>query len=545
MSKFFIATLILFFFSFLCFAQENEFRENELIEEELPKDELTEVSLGGTTLLGGVDCFEYYRFGSIEIELQPQKLNFKAGEAIRIQGIVENTNNYPIVQGNLLFQILRETPYSLEYGHDLIDEFFFPEEISLPPNSQKEITLEWKIPEGLSEGRYVLASHFIVAKKMNVSGLSFVENLYGGVTYFNVEANGKGSQVLFQKNTVLINGNPYYFRGFFPQFSKGEEIKIDFSLNNFSDILQEVQLSKKLFRWDNLLEEQKLEEKQETFKIAPKQTKKLRASFSSLNPGVYLFEAIAKTPQSQSILKVRFSIRGENPPGRINFTALNNFPLKNGEPTFFFTCFHSTADLESFEGRVVTELRDHTGQILQSKEYKGVITPQMMAFKQEFTPQVDLDKVTLTSLVYDAEDNLLDKVSLNYNCGLFLTPSKILIEVEDKELKVPTVNLCDLPVEARMSIEVSDSKGELVYFEPSFQGRELKKIIDFKEGETYKIRVISSGLEQVYSFTYPKEAEPPKLLGFLLIGNIVLIIVVIIIVIFVFKKVKRKSQSKK
>lgn len=509
------------------------------------EDEFIPVSIGGLNSSAGANCFDYYKFGSLEIDIQPEKSVYQAGETVKFTGALKNNNDYPVIQGYLLIQIFREAPQTaLTYGNNLIEEFFFPEELALNSKGEKVIKFEWNVPRGITGGSYLLATHFIVSKKMNLSGLSFVDGVYGGIARFQIESGDEISEVIIDRSNIRINGEVFQPRTFIHQFQTGDKIKIDFSLKNLFVKSQDITLSKKLFRWDNLLPEQIMQESVETIGVGSLSSKISSISFADLSAGVYLFEAVAENQGIKSILKVRFAVNGENPPARINFAALNRFPLEKNQSGYIFVCFHSVLDKNDLDGKMILNLKDKDGDIIANAEYQGKITPQMMAVKKDFVPKKEYNELWLDAFIYDKDGKVIDKASFSYNCSQFTEPVKISIKVEDGILKVSPFNLCNSAVSARLAIEVYDGKGEIVYFEPSFYGKEFKKSIEFQEGAAYKINAVSSGVKESISYIHSKKAEEVLLTK--QIKNIFLVLIIVLIagiVIFLIFKKFQKAQK--
>jgi len=495
----------------------------------IEKDEFHTVSIGGINAANGVNCFDYYHFGSIEINLTPKKTFYQPGEIVKVEGVIKNTNNYPIVQGSLLAQIWRENLENPGSGNYLVDEFFALKNIYLAPGGAKDVQFEWLIPAGISAGKYFLTTHFLVAEKLNLSGLSFVEGVYGGITDFTIKEGGGTSEVFFDKSKVFFNGEPYPFRSFIPQVSSEKGIKIDFVLKNLSQYSQEVEISKKLFRWDNLVAEQLQKEEKEKVKIAPKSTKSFSLFFSNLPPDVYILEATAKNAGSKSILKTRFVVQGKNPPARINFFGPGSFPLKKGEQNYIFTCFHSVLDGGIFKGKVVTTLRDETGQPITSLEYSGEITPQIMATKKDFQPEKDYYKVNAETTIFDQNGKIVDKVNLVYSLDQFTDPVDFKIDLEKGKLTVKPLNWKGDLAPAKMAIEVYDQDRNLIFFEPHFTGQEFEKPIKLEGGKNYQINVVSlTGIKKTVTISYPKITSilPILLAVFLAIAIIIGLIII-------------------
>ncbi len=509
------------------------------------EDQFVNISLGGSNENAGARCFDYYKFGSVKIFLHTEKNSYQTGEIVKFSGTLNNENDYPISNGNLYIQILRENGQEkLKYGNNLIDEKFAIENLFLNSKSQKEVNFEWKIPEGMSEGKYALASFFTVAKKMNVSGLSFIDNVYGGITYFDVKNSSSVSEVVIDRTKTTLNGAPFYARMFTPQFEQSEEIKIAYPVKNLSGSVQGLKITEKIYKWDNLLESQLVGEKTESESLPGKETKERSVSYSNLEPGIYLFESKLENAGSQSILKVRFAVSGNNVSGRINFAGVSNFPLEKGQSAHIFSCFHSTSDVTSVNGKVVLNLKNGN-KTIASTDFAGAITPQIMAIKKDFVSQEDYNNLKLETVFYDQNGKIYDRVELDYSCSNFPNAKKINIEIKNGTLSVAPVNACGAPVKTKMAIEMTENNNpKAVLYESSFIGSVYSKKYDFKSGSNYKIIAIAqNGVrgEMAYNTDLALKAEKSEKIrrSFLWVG----IIVVVLIAIFVGTYLKNRKRN--
>jgi hypothetical protein len=504
--------------------------------DEIVKEEIFEVSIGGIDTSLGVNCFDYYSFPSISFSFQPDKLTYKAGETVKFSGTLKNENNYPIVDGTVFAQVFRKNPQSQTEGNYLVDEFFAIENLNLGALSEKKFSFQWQIPEGIISGEYFVTLHFQVGKKFNLSGLSFLEGVYGGISYFNVEE-GKVSEVFFEKSKVSINGEKISFRSFIPKIEEGKPVKIDFSLKNQSQENQEIEITKRLFSWDNLLRENLLKEEKDEIIISKQSAKTLTQTFEKLKSGVYVFEVTAKGKGSKSILKVRFEIEGENPPARLNFLGLNKFPLKPGDNSFVFACFHSISDSKNFEGKVIFRLKDKAGNVILQKDYEGQISPQIMAIKQDFLPDKNYNDLILEGAIYDKKGNVVDEISLSYNCAKFNLANEILFEKKGNRFSLLPLNICGNNIPAEMSIEVIDDRGKVVFFEPSFTGNQFEKEIKLLPEREYKIKVYADGREKTIPFSQKEpQSKVPLFLSLAILS---------FLLIYFYLRQKRQSLKSK
>lgn len=496
-------------------------------ETAIEEDEFMEVSIGGTDLSAGADCFDYYHFNSVEIEFNPTETVLVPEDILNVEAVLRNHNDYPLVDGGLLVQIFREKKDgNIQAGNYLIDEFWAVEGVSLNALSEKNVGFDWRIPAGLSGGDYFLAGHFIVGTKMNLSGLSFLEGVYGGLSYFTIEEQTV-NEIYFDKESIEINDQTFWARSFIPQLDQ-DQADISFDLINLGDQGREINLNENLYKWDNIGSDQLIWSDQRTLLLTAGGRRSVNQVFSDLSSGVYLYEV--KT--DQSILKARFVVNGPNSPSRFNFLALTEFPIKNGQDNSFFACFHNTTDLEGVDGRIEVRLEDAIGNEIASWDYEGLISPNIMAGVSDFKAQRDYNQVWLKGALYQA-DELIDEVALFYDVDLFDDPIDLELQIEADQLSIRAIDLAGRPTDSRMMVEVRDQEGSLIYLNPNYYGDDLRGSVDFVAGQNYQIEVLSGG--QRYEFEYSH--QPGSGAWFWLI-----LIVILLVLVFILYR-RRKSPN--
>ena len=124
--------------------------------------------------IGTVNCFDYYTFGSVQVNVTPDVVGAVSGIPINFAGTISNDNPYPIVDGAIfikIFRIAKDPSEQNVNGRDVVDQFFVREGIALPPHSSFPIAFTWDIPSYAMTGEYQLATFFTTSKKFNLLGL--------------------------------------------------------------------------------------------------------------------------------------------------------------------------------------------------------------------------------------------------------------------------------------------------------------------------------------------------------------------------------------
>jgi hypothetical protein len=475
----------------------------------LSKDgSVTNQSGGGVA--SPINCFAYFKPGTVVIGLSASKADYKVGDEIKLSAKVTNANSFPIAQGNLFVQIYRQALDS-KAPDFLVDEFFV-QDMALNARETRNVEFAWRPPSGISGGKYIVGGFFVINKNIYVSGAPFNERAYDRASVsFNLRSIDDASEIIVEKQNISFNGQKYNYFGIIPEVKAGQPVEIVSSLKNLSNKSQEVKVSKKIYMWDNLREENVVQKESEKVTLNAGGGLNLYYSSRGLNSGSYLYELIIESQSGvKSIAKVRFQVSGDKPSAHVKFLALSNWPLRNGDNAYIFNCFESLVPKGS-EGKVYLTLRDGAdNSVLQRVEYSGPIEYSPIAIKNDFKADKERFNLILEAQIYDRQGNLLDQESIKYDCSSFDNEVReVKIEVDEKNdtIKAFGANSCGSAVNGKISLEVIKISGasKKVFLEKDYSGEEMVKNISLKGGQTYKITAkINSVLRSIeYKSTKP------------------------------------------
>lgn len=444
------------------------------------EDEFYNFTFGGagdeTT---GVTYSDYYKFGSVKIDLSTQRNNYKGGERLVVNGIIRNTNDFPVLDGGVHVQIFRRNnAYKTKAGGDLVTEFFAEKNITLNANSNKKISFNWDIPEKITGGKYLVAMDYVVDEQFYLSGSPILEGVYGGVSYFEIDG-GNGDEVVFNKESIFVNGKKVYSRDFVAEVEENDTVSIKYQLNNLSSGDQNITILEKLYNWDGLREENLVIENTVSEKIDGGGKKDKTVEFSNLKPGTYLLKVFTESEQGvPAILNARFTVKGSPAPARVNFQRLQKFPIKAGESNSIFSSFHSVFYGAADGHRVNLTLLDEKGNTISETGYSGNIQPGVTAVLEEFTPNRDYTNVSLKTTIYDKNDNIVTETKTEYTPEKFSnTASNLIATVKNNDLIITLTDVLGNTIDAEYAIEIRDKDGKNMFFEPSQIG-EFKRSIE-------------------------------------------------------------------
>lgn len=371
-----------------------------------------------TTTSGTVNCFDYYRFGSVQVDLSPTLSQTVSGTPMTFAGEVKNTNPYPIVDGQVYVKIFMNgggSDFNSENGSALVDQFSLPETFVLPAHGSKKASFSWKVPDNAPAGDYTAAFFFQTAKRYNLLGLSFTDDVTGNQAHFSVTSDDARGVVFFDKNGVTLNGALHRFAAFPLRFAKDEPITAVVKLVNPRDETVTVPVTWKLYSWDSLRAEALKDTKAESYQLKPKEVKEISYVAAPIDATVSYLVAEAHDSASKSILDIRF-VRDGIDETRINFPSIASYPLEAGKENTLFSCMHSTNTPLVNDNTLTLTLRDDRNNVIHTYQYIGGITSAMMGVKDSFTPAKTYASFSLTATLTHA-GKTVEEVTQTYDCS--------------------------------------------------------------------------------------------------------------------------------
>ena len=359
------------------------------------------------------NCFDYYKFQSVQVSVGTENGVYKAGDVMSFSGELINENTYPVVDGNVFVRISEVNPNYTTEGHYTVGEFIAKENIAIDASSSQLISFQWKTPANLKDGSYRADYFFSVGKQFNLGGLPFTNEIIVGFSNFSMES-AEDSSVYLDRAGTKVNGTKYNQIGNWPIVEAGSKVAISQVLKNTTDTSQTVSVSYNLYFWDSLNPSDLISSKAETVTIASGKDKTLTYEIPKVDKSVYYLKITAKTSGgAQSILNIRLSSEMERP--RINYFAVTGFPLKKGESAKIFSCFHNTSNIAT-EGKVVLSAKDIKGNEIAKIQYNGIISSAVSAKAGDLKALKNLTYLKLDQLLYDKSGKVIEQKSEIYDC---------------------------------------------------------------------------------------------------------------------------------
>lgn len=367
---------------------------------------------------GAISCFDYYSFGSVQVDVAPYFSEVFNTDLVIFGGHLKNNNSYPVVNGQVYMKVFKKEQESPEFlkenGYPLVDFVLVEDNITIPANSEKPFKFDWMVPNNAPTGDYKAAFFFTTEHRYNLLGLSFTDDVTGNTAPFSVINTTDYQPVAFDKNSVRLNDTSHSFALPSWHFEKDEQITAYATLVNSSDDVRTVELHWTTYKWDGILESNKKDEKIQKVSLQPHTEIEVGYATPVLDTSVTFVQVEAHDGDTSSVMHIRY-IRDGLEETRINYPSINNYPLKKGEEATIFSCLHSTNLPVVSDSTLVLTLTDPEGHVLHKYTYEGDVTGLMMGVKDTFVPDRNLANLSLTAELLH-KDEIVEKVTVVYRC---------------------------------------------------------------------------------------------------------------------------------
>ena len=375
-----------------------------------------------------VNCFDYYKFGSVSADMTSRSSNALAGMTMDFFGDIKNNNNYPIVAGTLYVKIFRNVGGEKNpNGPDVVDQFIALDNITIPENGSVPASFSWKVPSYAQSGNYQLVTYFTSGKKINISGLSFSDSVIGNSFDFTVS--GEKTGVFFDKSSIVMNNSPYYFSAYTAPVPKDINANISIKINNTTNQVQNTKIIWKLYKWDAVNPSNLIRTFATSTTLKANSFGVIEVSIPEKDDPMYYLVGELTYKDSKSIVGIKFVKDGVDK-ARFNLVTATSYPLPKGEAETVLACFNNIGSTEQLSnGKVVLEVKDQNGKNVESYTYEGVITKGIIAVKKDFVSKVNLNTFSVHASLY-TDGKLVDQSTIKYDCNL-IDPRKCIKE-DDK-----------------------------------------------------------------------------------------------------------------
>jgi hypothetical protein len=376
-----------------------------------------------------VECMNYYKFGDNFISYaSAEKKSYNSSNNVTFFYTLSNPTNIPLTNAAIRVQIFYNGIGSeKEQGDDMIDEFFAVKDINLNPGDNYSGEFDWTVPTKIKSGKYFANFYLISENKVNMAGLSFVPNIIGAGTKFDVVSNND-NMIFFDRNSTYLNQNQYQFRSFLEDFESNDEIKVTTQLMN-DGTKKEVHIIYQVFKFDDLNPSDEIMSysKTETILLKENSTNPITITLKNLDPNTYLVKFTASTDNQKSILKVRIPVLGVK--GRFTFLNFDKFPTDSKNSSIIFCLTNAAGGPGNPSNSIINakvELLNREGKILLKDVRNIEMDSTVKGFMLTFDPGKKYSYVVLKATLYDDDQRTHDQMNIVYDYSKFVSSEKIL-----------------------------------------------------------------------------------------------------------------------
>ncbi len=174
---------------------------------------------------------------------------------------------------------------------------------------------------------------------------------------------------MFDKGSVTINENPYFFAAYPPRIPQDQDATIALTIKNTTRQLQSTQIRWRLYRWDSMNPENFIREFTTTTLMQPRSSENITFVIPEKEEPVYYLVGELAYQDTKSIVNIRFVREGVDKV-RLNFPSITSYPLQKDIPTILFTCLHNSGQSAQVQNnKLVLEVINKKGKIMESYEY--------------------------------------------------------------------------------------------------------------------------------------------------------------------------------
>jgi hypothetical protein len=369
-------------------------------------------------------CFNYYRFGSVPVAISGTLTQVAQGSTLGLTGTITNENVYPIIGASVYAKVFHKRGITKDsFGPDVVDWFPIEENLTLKASETEPVQFMWKVPRNLDPGDYEIATYVAAQDRFNLLGLTFTNDIVGGIYNFSVSGDATGATRFDLAGTILGN-QVVHAAAFAPAINiPGTDVPISARVVNSSASGFHGTLDWKLYWWDSLLDSHLIAQSEEEVKVQPHSDTTVNYTVKDTAHAVYYLVGTltpADPTLAKSIVEVRF-IRNDVDEPRLNFVGVTGYPAEAGTTTLF-ACFHSSGRDPSENVRVEVSAQTLSDpissflfgdRVLAEKSYTGEAPGIVTAISAPFN--APSSSFELTARLYQ-DDKLIDEVTIPYQC---------------------------------------------------------------------------------------------------------------------------------
>lgn len=411
------------------------------------EDVVKNSSVGETTLLLAKSRYAYMKTMGTDIEIlsvslkNQQKTTFVPGENMPFEAIIENPEDFPLVEMQLYAKIARRDENNdqrQKNGNYAVDHLVVAKDINVAANSKNKLELALNIPQGVISGAYVIEFYLVQNERFFLSGDPFFPNVNKRYS-LDISVTGDSPQgVYLDKNDIKIEGVKCELRRRFATIT-GKNVPVEFFLVNDSDADKTVLLSYDVLSYrgefiNHLMDGDYSPAAAEEV-IVPARSRKSITHFITSDGKYFNILQIESLCEGQkSLLHIPYYNQTEYYIGEFSGPQVSVFPIKKGRSFEVFSGFRYKSglnrieegeeklqfDLSSIktEGSVEIKLYDNENNELGGMLMDGYLTGWGRAWKNTIKAPHNLNYLKMVGKIYAPNGMVSDEFERVYDCKL-------------------------------------------------------------------------------------------------------------------------------
>ncbi|MEI6553009.1 MAG: hypothetical protein WCO09_00405 [bacterium] len=372
------------------------------------------------------DCFDYYTFGSIAINLSTDQASYQNGDPVIIRGTIGNKNKYPVVGLDIKARVVKNIPNPNPLRSEIIilNEFDVAKDVGITAGGEIKVSSTYQLPKNSPSGNYQILFYAVEQNRFNLAGLSFTNDIFSSKVDFKV--NGKQPEHVYLDQTqIFVGGQPHDVMAFMTEHDGDVEIPITIPLNNPTSVAEKMKVTYDLYSWDSSNPENLISTQSDGLTVPANSSIKLTYKINKGVLPVYYLKITAVPADSlndesvfseKTISNIRLVVNGKSKP-RFNFVGVDSYPFKKGVENTLVTCFHNTSgEINKEITKIETTVYDQKKNELSKSIYQGKTIPEITGLINKFTPNKDVSEFTVVSEMSDAQGVVIDRVEKTYSC---------------------------------------------------------------------------------------------------------------------------------
>ena len=371
------------------------------------------------------NCFDVYKFGSVDVNVELDQNTYEPGDVIYINGELKNNNIYPLTDLKVKGKIVKIDQEGDKKVIKTLDEIVLKDNISINSLGKYSIDYKYIIPVQAAKGDYEILLTAIQDDSINIAGLTFSNEMPAAYASFKVGGNN-AEDISVKQNEIKLNNKILDSLAINPIYEKIEPVNISMPIQNNTNEDKEVEIKYEVYSWSDDLG--KIEKELKEQKLIVKRGSYIaNYTIQEPNKSIYYVKIKIKdtdtplTTKWGNIVNIRFINSSISEP-RISALAFNTSPFDSDKELKLLTCINNIKDAK-VDVILENTIKDEQGKVIANSEYKGTVTGQVDGIYTKLPKNKIYNSITVTSSIKDKDGNVLNTVELKYDCKE-LDPSK-------------------------------------------------------------------------------------------------------------------------